>query len=795
MVASVIAAVVVLVAFGYLAIRGLLGEKEFLPSLTLGTAVAWATFITVLNLNLRASAPFGIAVPFAGAIVIAMGIAGAVALRRTGASRGRLDRMDLALLLIGAFPVSAMVLLYQFLGADGDYIIHYPVIAFFLKGYFPHFHPYFPELPLHGHYGRDLGLAGLLYFGNVGIGTAMIVEAWVLHLATLGNVYFLAKRTGAGPAAGAMAAYLAFFGVNAGFADWIVRSGVAEVMGNNNPVVHAFLFAILVLAATVVGRRGWAATLLLGVVFGGFDAVYETHFHIVLVALVLLCAAAMLPPWKRTMRAGAGAAIAVAVVFGLAVMLLSGGLTSRMLLSKVISAEAVAPSSSGGAYGWALAGAQQKVDVSFPKRPFLSLTHAVDGRPVPLFSLEFLRGQGLGFWLLPVAAIGLAIRRRVFGLVCASMAAGSILLPAVIDFGRFNGENFRYIFFAGLMAAICLGMLLGEGFALVTASGRYGATGRRTAVLALALIVWFSSSRARDVYAYAHTMALNFPARFLVTEMERLQHFSASYAEADEEATAYLSSHGKLKDRLVANFAPRSQSDHLELVNNAMAIMAGSRMPMVGFNYRIMRDGGGIRSSVEGWSGRATAFWASGDDEILRDLGADWLYVVPRWLPGGVAERLSRSPAIREAFRSLKGDERVVYRVERGRWPERPHIGREAITGLTLASREPMTGQVLEGFMRLPLRFQNNGARHVAGRAYVFYRVFDVTAGAPYDERDSVGTVHDLDVPPGREATLTVPFVLPYNPGDYDIRVFSATDQGDVLLGSFRLTMVPLKPS
>jgi hypothetical protein len=770
-----IAVVLALAVSGYVVVRGLADEDEFLPALCLGVPLAWGLYITALNLELRAGLPFGLAAALAVAVIVAAAVTGALRLARRHAPRARFDRLDLALVLLGAFPASALVLLYHFLGADGDDFIHYPLVALFRKGYFPHFNPYFPDVPLHGHYGRDLGLAGLTSFGGIGIGTAMAIEAWILHLATLGNVYFLARRAGGGRMGGAAAAYLVFFGVNAGFSDWLVRSGMAEVMGNNNPVAYAFLFAILDLAARIAKGATGPVVLLAGSLLGGFDIVYETHFIFTVGGLFVL---AVLLAFSRP---AAARRVATATAIGLALMIPAGGLTSRLVASKL--RPTTSTTEKDGAHAWARAGMQQAVEVRFPKTPFLSLTHARDGSAVPLFSFRFLRGQGLAIWLFPLTFLALAVLRNEIGLACAAIGAASLLIPATVDFGRFNGENFRLIFFAGVMFAACLGIALGsaaEELAARRPHWRHGGW-RFVAPMVVAALVWHEGGRTYQIWRTAQQLALQFPALFRLREIERLQQYCPGYARSDEEATHFLAATGRRGEVMMTNFVPPERPR--DLLNDAMVIMTESQMPMVGFNARLPRATGGIQGSVEGWSGRAIAFWRTGDAELLRDLNPSWLYVVPRWLPAQSQAALTSSPAVREMFRATDG-ERVVYRVDLAQLPPRPKPDSRRLQGLAMTAAEGLRDVGREEFRMVTLRLANEGSEAVREPAFLFYRLFDRIAGSPYDDADSVGAVQALDLPPGGEQAVAVPFVAPYHDGPHDVTFFVATAQGDRRIGS-----------
>ena len=777
-----IVAVALLALSGYLVVRRLLREPETLVAISLGLVTSWAVFITLLNLALRAGLPFGVANAGAFGVVVVGGIAAAV--RTSPESAAKLDPVDAGLLLMLGAPASLLILLYQFLGADGDNFIHYPLIALFQRGNFPHFNPYFPDVPLYGHYGRDLGLSALSQFGGMGIGTAMIVEAWSLHLATLANIYFLAKRCSGSRLGAAAAAFLAFFAVNAGFSDWLIRSGLAEVMGNNNPVVYGFVFAILLLGQDLVRRPSRAGVALLGLVLGGMDIVYETHFGLLVGGLFV---AALLLFIKR--RAEAARTLLAALAVGIGIMVLSGGLTSRMLLSHLRGA---APHGSGSvsAEAWARAGIQQNVEVRFPKHPFLTLTHARDGHGVPLLSREFLRGQGVGLWALPLATVILVISAEALSVACVSVALASLLVPAVIDFGRFNGENYRLIFFGGLMAAVSLGIALGKAAAF---SDRYSGAPARKVLLALAVVgMAVTAQRTQEILEYVWKMAFTYPHVFRVKEVERLDYFCPEYGTADEAAGAFVWSHSRREERLLTNYVAPYQHEPQDLVNDAMVVMTTSGLPMPAFDSRVHATTGGIETSVEGWSARTTAFWHTADETILRDLGVDWLYVVPKWLAPSTRIQLSHRPAIREAFRSTGGD-RVVYRVERSRLPPRPAPPDAAVAELRLVDGKGLEGGHQEEFRFIDVRLHNGGDHPIRQAAYIYYRPTDLKTGVVYDSSDWVGTIQALDLAAGGEQQLRLPFVFPYNEGDHEIEFCIGTANGERRIGTSRITVISPK--
>jgi hypothetical protein len=783
--APVIAAVALLAIAGYGAARGILRSRDALAAAALGIASAWALFIVLLNLLLRAHIAFPPAVFVAYGAVVGLGAWGWLRARSWGPAV--VDRLDLALLGILGSAVSAFVLLYQFIGPDSDNFIHYPLVALFMRGQFPHINPYFPDISLYGHYGRDLGLAGLLTFGGTGIGTGMMIEAWILHLATIGNTYYLGIRAGGGRVGGFVVAYLAFFGVNSGFADWVLRSGLAEVSGNNNPVVYAFFFAVLVLCSALLEDPRWETAAAMGVLLGGLDMVYETHFDILFASLGMVWLSMFLPRMRERMRPRARAMMTASLGLAFVVMLASGGLTSRMVLQRL--GRSPGATASSAAADWARAGAQQDVRIGFPKRPFLTLTHAHDGRAVRLFSASFLAGQGVALSLLPLAAIFLACRGNVIGLLTAMAAILSLGIPASFDFGRFNGENFRFIFLGGLAAALTLGIAIGGVFAWI--SGRRRSVWIRCATLVAigALCAW-QGSRAWAAYQYAAQMCRSFPQIFRLAEAERLQQFCMTWGRGDEEAALFLRGHGRKGERLATNYVVEDHAGS-NLLYNAMVVMSQARLPMTGFDQRLQHDTGGIQGSVSGWSGQAIAFWATGDVDLLRDLRADWLYVVPFLLPPAASLSLQNAPAVSPAFRSEHGADRLVLRVDRARLPTRPKLSAATASSLSVVRVTVPESLPPETFQPVEVSLGNSGRAAVEGNAYVYYRLFDVRAGSWLDDSDSVGAVQELAVPASGEQRFRIPFVVPYNEGEYQLQLSVLGDPHDVVLGSAPIQVGP----
>jgi hypothetical protein len=173
-------------------------------------------------------------------------------------------------------------------GPEDDYWIHFPLISLLNRGEFPPPNPFFNDLSLHGHFGRDYIVAILGWFG--GGGEALLSSLWsfnhILSVSAFLLAFGLGKRRG-GNAGGFLMSSFLFFGISVGS-----RVGLMDTYDNNNLLVYCLLLLFVALETTVAESK-WSDGFL-AFALGVYGIVYETH-------LLLFCMVLWLGPllWRK----------------------------------------------------------------------------------------------------------------------------------------------------------------------------------------------------------------------------------------------------------------------------------------------------------------------------------------------------------------------------------------------------------------------------------------------------------------------------------------------------------------
>ena len=82
----------------------------------------------------------------------------------------------------------------EVLGPEDDYWIHFPLISLLQRGDFPPPHPFFSDLVLHGHFGRDYLVAVLSWLSGGGL--AQLSSTWIFNHTLQASAFFLAFGLG-----------------------------------------------------------------------------------------------------------------------------------------------------------------------------------------------------------------------------------------------------------------------------------------------------------------------------------------------------------------------------------------------------------------------------------------------------------------------------------------------------------------------------------------------------------------------------------------------------------------------
>jgi hypothetical protein len=367
-------------------------------------------------------------------------------------------------LLLYLLPALTAVLVFcwfhQSVGmvVDGDFFIHGANIGLFARGYLPPVNP-FLGVPMHGHYGRDLAIA--IFVRDTGMG--LLTSEWVLttlwQTLSFLVLFFWLRRELDDDLAGILGSAFAFFGIN-----FSAYCGLAELTANNNPVAFCLLITVgwAVFRAHRLGPAAWlGAGLLLGL-----DAIiYETHFGVIGISLVVL--------WRRPRAL-------------LAIGLLA--LLTGVTLSGVVRSTARGAPESGSEQTIRMRIFKKQLfclrsDNLRPSRAFETKARpwAADFSPSsayqPIWSHAIMDTFWYPVWLLPLSTLFLAWlvwrkERSEVGLWWAAVAWLSLLTPGLADFGVFEAETARWLVVTALGAALALAVALASLWRLAPTAGR-----------------------------------------------------------------------------------------------------------------------------------------------------------------------------------------------------------------------------------------------------------------------------------------------------------------------------------
>ncbi|MBN9418315.1 MAG: hypothetical protein J0I12_22885 [Candidatus Eremiobacteraeota bacterium] len=409
-------------------------------------------------------------------------------------------------------PVVLLLALASFLYAvllqsqemDDDYWIHAPIQGLLRRGDFPPHNPFFPTLPLNGHYGRDLliviwtRLTGLSTYTTQFWVTALLQPLQIL-------VTYFAVRRATGSRASGIGATL-FLGIGVQVAS---RAGLWDTLQNNNPVAQLYLLLVLYLLIGCWSRLrddgAWAWVVTLGVVLGGLAIVYETHFALCCVASMVTIGRGLLGSQRPARVVGAALAV-VAVAMSLACTQ-GGPLTDLARRATGRAEKEVFKDASSSTQS-------QHVELHFPKKNLFclrcgTLTHLhIKTLPsgnwlyesyqmsnpsegyMPLWSRAVLSQQSWPFYLSPLI-LWLALRRgRLASLWLVTLGYTAFFVPLLVDFGPiFEAEYLRWEFAAGLGFAGALGAEVGLWLETNRSPAR---------LLAVAVLGWLCTANARS---------------------------------------------------------------------------------------------------------------------------------------------------------------------------------------------------------------------------------------------------------------------------------------------------------
>lgn len=668
----------------------------------------------------------------------------------------------------------------QILEPENDFLTHFPLISLMANGVFPPPNPYYPDVEMHGHFGRDYLIALL----SRSIGGDSIFTVWVFNHVLHLSCFLLC--VGLGYAAGSSIAsvlvpYLAFGGVSVGS-----RVGLMDTVDNNNLLVYCVLLTLLSLVVHCAGRPPrFSAFFMLSVLLGVYAIIYETHMVLM---LGILCLTPLLYFWShselqsfKTSLKTTGLCFLCCLASLMLGAILGGPIQDLALRSIGYNKVRIQRFESYES---------QKVSIKFPKKRLFQVclgteaynrisyvyqSKAFHGIPPRLdqggytyvYQPKFLVLHWLALYLAVPCGLYLFAKRNFVGTVCWTFGLSAFLAPALVDFGPVHElEYFRWQFAAGFGFALALGLALGQFaekrgvgtrilVALLTALTCYG--GIRLVNQTVIAIQRESGVLSQRVWNPLYPGGFQW-----ITELPELG------VDLDDVAVTLRvrESLGE-RDRLLTGLFPRS---NVELLSEASLMgLIGARavghqspppwLPVGAYPY--FRDAN--------WS----VFWSHYDPRALAGLQADWIYLHS-------AQKKAVLEAMPELILVAESGDKSAFSVRPETFNQPPP------SGLEIVAWEMPDHLSYQSEVAYPLKatFANRSERSVRWRGLFVLNLLALE-GLESHPRPLKLRV-DLDIPAGGTQLIDLWLVPPLIEGNYLLEPF--------LEGGGEPTLVPSPP-
>ena len=771
---------------GYLCARRGLGRAIW-PAVA-GETAALAGVLTLIGVNgvyrLLGSRSFDGWTALEVSVAVTLGVELLVALLLLWkAPRGPNWRRLPSATTVWILALSALVLFYtnaqQIANPDDDYWIHAPLQGLMRHGNFPPFNPFFSDIAMNGHYGRNLSIVVFSLLSGTDVFMSQHLLTSVVQVVTLWLFFSAFWRSSGSWQAGLVGTVFVFFGINAGG-----RGGLIDTMQNNNAFVHLYLALLLSLMVDVWKWQGKSAAVLAGLTLGSYAIVYETHF-----GLVFLTVLSLTPIfWLRKMITGKAALLsALALALSLPLAFTQGGPLTDLLHRKQQGIEHTqAETLSRGMQNQA-----QVVKVTFPKKELFQIlletgeyqrvaqiytldtplkglhTPSVERGYAYVWSWDVLKIHFLPLYLFPLSLGILWRRKNLAGHFMGAFGVIAFLTPALVHFGPiYESEYYRWEFAASLGFAGALGLTVAAlaekkpGLTAPPFSWRppYLRGERRGARLlllgALTLLnswacLTFVSGRLSAALSGSPMNWLLFPS----TETWLQKHQVLDFDELDYQAAEWLAAQVRPGDRLLTNFA--EENNFSILFESTLTGLTGARC----VGHALPLEDEKIGTTPFRRSPAAVAFWATYKGDPLSQLKANWVYY-----RNDQGEELPPLPGAKLAHRVQDGPRlRLVYAIDPSALPDVNPSEEPATDGLPGAEAR-LTGQPasLRGGRPVDLTLTSASQAFRGVLEFATVRRSDGLVSSP-----SENLRWRLDGSQGRP--LEVPFVPPYDPGLYQL--------------------------
>ncbi len=605
-----------------------------------------------------------------------------------------------ALLLIYLFTASQ-----QIINPDDDYWIHTPLQGLMVHGNFPPFNPFFSDIPMNGHYGRNLSIITVSWLSGWDIFWCQHVMTCLVQMLTFVLLLLALEHWNKSRLQSLLGTAMIYFGINAGG-----RGGLMDTLQNNNAFVHLYFALLLYLWVKLLRENSLLVSLVMGLILGGYAIVYETHFG--LAGLSLAACAPLL--WLMTgsndvdKRLPSRPRIVALVFLSLAVAVpmaaTQGGPITNIVQRRLAGVQEVKPDS----LSKGMQNQSQVVKITFPKKDLfqillengeyqrISCVYYADSvlkyfyTPSPgrgyrsIFSWDVIKIQFLPLYLCPLTGWLMWRRRHLAGWWLWSWGLISYLIPALVDFGPiYESEYFRWQFSSGLGFAGALGISLAivwqetrereldwtyditpKGLLLDIRRGGW-------AQFAILAILYFDTVGCQQFIKKRWAElprwgGLWSGAISLPDSRDWLKlHAVLDFDPIDWRAARWLETQVRPGQRVLTNF--KQENNFSILFESTLTGVCGARC----VGHALPLDDEAIGTTPYHQSAPASAFWQPFekdglkeddifcDPQYLEHLKADWVYFVPR----RPKQRLLAGPSLELLHTEIEGGgQRQVYR-------------------------------------------------------------------------------------------------------------------------------------
>lgn len=678
---------------------------------------------------------------------------------------------------------------------DDDYWIHAPLQGLMRASNFPPINPFFSDIPMNGHYGRNLSIVTFSYLSGLDVFFCQHILTSGLQVVTL-LLFYTAFTLGSRDdrVAAFLGSFFVFFGINAGG-----RCGLIDTVQNNNAFVHMYL-ALLCLLVLTAWRYGRVSTAVLGgLTLGSYAIVYETHFG--LVFFTILGVTPIL--WVRKVLDRRQAVCALSMlVLSLPAAFTQGGPLTDLLDRKIAGREHTqAEQLSKGMQNQA-----QVVKITFPKEELFQIlletgeyqraayiyrlntplkhlhTPTTERGYAYVWSWDVLKIHFLALYLVPWSAWVMIRRNNTAGLFMGAFGTVAFLVPALVNFGPiYESEYFRWEFAASLGFAGALGLTLAtllekppqeRAFAVSGRDLLMAPSGKRYLLVALITLVnsWaaftFVAERLHASVGWNLKNWLIFPS----TPEWLASHKVLNFDRLDFEAANWLRKQVAPGDRLLVNFD--DENNFSILYESTLTGITGARC--VGHALPLEEEK--IGTTPFRRAPAAQLFWRTQRAEPLAQLQADWIFVRAESDP---KEDPPRYPAAKLEKRFREGrEERLVYRVVKQELPvlHAPSDPPET----TFSTELSLPSDTMRGGSIYPVVIEAQAEPGVKFEGTVVLSTVRASDGLISTASENLQLSVEGEADKSGRVRLEVPFVAPYDEGEYTLKAEFHPAQGSL---------------